>query len=231
MRLKEKGRRLWGEVHSVAPLRFGRYQKGFHKSPIDHYARYLWNLDLCREIYVAINVLEVVLRSRIHQEMTNEYGPNWYDDPTIMAPRQINAVNRLRTQRVVQPGMPPDKVIAHLMFGYWHSLFDSQYTTIVHNKISARVFKHRTGRLRRAQISGDLNDIRQLRNRVAHQECVCDNIPALERDYRKIRRLIQSMSYHHSELERHSCNLGKAIAKGEKKWQRSSRLRVRFMRL
>ncbi|MDQ1830087.1 hypothetical protein [Massilia scottii] len=64
----------------------------------------------------------------------------------------------------------PDKIVAELAFGFWRSLFNGVYTTVVWKDLRL-VFPRCPKALRKRQaVSSALNQMRDLRNRVFHHE-------------------------------------------------------------
>ena len=66
-----------------------------------------------------------------------------------------------------------DKIIAELTFGFWVALLNSQYERVLW-KYLRKAFPYMPKRMRqRKNLSAPCNALRQLRNRIFHQEAIC----------------------------------------------------------
>ena len=66
--------------------------------------------------------------------------------------------------------LPPDKIIAELPFGFWSSLFNVQFQTILWKDLRLIFPRCPKPQRQRHTVSSALNQIRELRNRVFHHE-------------------------------------------------------------
>ncbi|MCU1302809.1 MAG: hypothetical protein JWQ87_3093 [Candidatus Sulfotelmatobacter sp.] len=152
---------------AISKERLGRYvgaAKGDLKSAIELYEL---NLRLSQGLYGVLHGYEVTLRNSMHDQLTHYYGQaNWYDTAPLeqwhMA--QIDEAENKCKSGPVTPG----KIIAELSLAFWTGLAAQRYEKNVwvpclrkafHNKTANRVDMHRT-----------LQEIQDLRNRVAHHE-------------------------------------------------------------
>jgi hypothetical protein len=139
-------------------------------------ARYLLNMALCESLYGSLQMCEVGLRNAIHRELTKLYGrEDWYEcDSFNLTNWAQGEVTKAKAQ-ITKEGKPitPGRVIAEMSFGFWTSLFESHYeqqTLFLPAGIKG-VFPHLPKRQhRRKERKADLENIRQLRNRVFHHE-------------------------------------------------------------
>ncbi|MBD8586011.1 Abi family protein [Frigoribacterium sp. CFBP 8766] len=95
-------------------------------------ALYVWDRDLAAAVFADIAVIEVALRNAIHRELSNEYGPRWYDTGGLpLDDRETSTLRRTWDElpgHVKQhPGSPdvPGRLVARFMFGFWRNLFDA----------------------------------------------------------------------------------------------------------
>ncbi len=151
-------------------------QGGAAPDPCATLARYLLNMALCESLYSPLQIAEVALRNAIHQHLTHLFGrEDWYDDPsfqlTVWAADEVGKAKAkiTKTRKPVTAG----RVVAELQFGFWTSLFEAHYeqrTRFLPGGIKA-VFRHLPKSLHhRKDRKNDLENIRQLRNRVFHHE-------------------------------------------------------------
>ncbi len=141
-----------------------------HDNLLTHYA---WNIVLCESLYPCLQMLEVVLRNRLHNRISEHFGqPNWYEDPSILRPRDRAMIGKAK-DNLTKMGKPhdPGRVVAELSFGFWTSLMDRRYEQVLWPRLLADCFPHMPRTLRtRKNISKRFNAIRRLRNRVFHHE-------------------------------------------------------------
>lgn len=121
-----------------------------------------------------LNVLEIALRNAIHKALQSQYGrPDWWgawvNDPVFSyQSRQVAEANSKLARR--HEPQHPDKIVAELTFGFWSSLFNSQFQPVLWKNLRL-VFAHcPKSQRQRHTISAALNQIRDLRNRVFHHE-------------------------------------------------------------
>ena len=68
----------------------------------------------------------------------------------------------------------PGKVIAEQSFGFWTSLFDRHHYRLI-GGVVIQCFGNKPLHVNRSVLSHKLNDIRELRNRIHHNEPICFN--------------------------------------------------------
>jgi hypothetical protein len=148
----------------------------FRRSPeereADVIARYLWNIALSESLYPALHLVEVSLRNRINDAASQSWGPGWLRDTRVLLGPEIKKVNEAIAS-LARDGKSDEKgrIIAELPFGFWTSLFRRDYEQRLFNKVVKATFFHLDPSLRtRSVISGRLDSIRRLRNRVFHYE-------------------------------------------------------------
>ena len=138
---------------------------------------YIWNTDVSAAFYGPLQGLEVALRNAMHHRLAGRYGPAWYDNPA--AGLDVGALDRLESARSgLKQGNPPQLVPA-LSFGFWVSLLGpggridarhrANYEMTLWRPALRGVFAHRR-LLTRRQAHRPLDDLRLLRNRIAHHE-------------------------------------------------------------
>lgn len=135
---------------------------------------YSWNLQVSAAFYESLHYLEVGLRNamdlRLCQFVKDRGGrTRWYVDP--MVPLTRHTRRRIAEARAfaTRGGAPEvhGKVIAELMLGFWWSLLADEYNRRLWQPCLRDAFE---APVRRAHLHGALNDMRLLRNRIAHHE-------------------------------------------------------------
>ena len=177
---------------------------------------YLWNTALSAAFYGPLQGLEVILRNAIHHQLANRYGSVWYENLDVGLDR--GALGRIRQaiSELTRDGHTSDapRIVATLSFGFWVSLLGSggrlesgrkaNYEMTLWRPALRQVFAHRAT-LTRRQAHGPLNELRILRNRIAHHEPIfARNLTA---DHARILEVmgwvspgIRTWTAHHSQL-------------------------------
>ena len=166
---------------SLSPERLGTYliaARGDRQQALRLHVR---NTTLSAAFYGPLQGLEVALRNALHKRLVERYGPSWYDDPQAGLDR--GALERVRTARSELArgghGDSSSRMVATLSFGFWVSLLGpggrtesgrkANYEMTLWRPAVRAAFAHRAT-LTRRQVHRPLNDLRTLRNRIAHHE-------------------------------------------------------------
>lgn len=167
-----------------------------HPLNLDVAARYAHNLTVSMRLSPALHIFEVALRNNLHRAMAAEFGAlDWYNEPGLLralqqdqlatARRKLNAAGKTET---------PDRLVAELTLGFWVGLFSNAYEHPLwraHPHLLKAVFPFAPRHSRtRDHLSGVLNPLRDLRNRVAHWERVAHlpNLAQLRQDVDRVVR-------------------------------------------
>ena len=144
---------------------------------------YVWNTAMSAAFYGPLQVLEVVLRNALHEQLAGCYGAAWYDNPEAGLDTRGRARIAIAKTDVVRNGHGPHphRLVSALPFGFWVALLGegdfidpdghhrADFETTLWRPALRLAFRHRTG-LTRGQAYKPLNDLRRLRNRIAHHE-------------------------------------------------------------
>lgn len=140
-----------------------------------------WNLAACSALWGPISILEIAVRNAIHERLVERAGRgDWWADPHIQFCRnEQEAIDSAITtlQRRGTPEPSSDQVVAATSFGLWVGLTGAgvprdrllSYETTLWQPRLQHAFPHRGDR-RRKYIHACLDDVRVLRNRIAHHE-------------------------------------------------------------
>ena len=154
-----------------------------------------WNTAVSAAFYGPLQGLEITLRNAMRRELVERYGPAWYEEADAGLDR--GALDRVTGARVelarAGRGNEASRVVAALSFGFWVSLIGpggrlasgrkANYEMTLWRPALRRAFPHREA-LTRKQAHRPLNDLRTLRNRIAHHEPIFAR--DLAGDYRRI---------------------------------------------
>jgi hypothetical protein len=184
---------------ALSPARVGTYELATTVSPpLDGaLALYAWNAQVSAAMMAPLHVCEVVVRNAVADALVAVYGPNWPWEPVFATslpspPTGYNARSDLLRIRTTQP--TPGKVIPELKFVFWQTMFTSRFDVRIWNPHLLTVLPHldpaKTVKQLRGQIYNELDQLRKLRNRIAHHEPIFKR--SLGDDFKKIQELIAS---------------------------------------
>jgi hypothetical protein len=157
---------------------------------------YAWNATISGSLLSAIHICEVVVRNAVSDSLTRLYGPRWPfstafsrslpDPPVGYSPRRdISSVTRSHATT--------GKVIPELKFVFWQKMFTSRHDSRLWNPYIYSSFPNADPALGtravRTLIYNDLEQIRKLRNRIAHHEPIFAR--NLSDDYKKLTELVE----------------------------------------
>lgn len=135
---------------------------------------YLWNTETSAAFYSPLQGLEIALRNALHRELSSIYGAHWYDTPsTPLTPRAKDLIREAKSSIAHnKKQVIPPRVVAELSFGFWVSLLgpgpSGTYEMQLWRPILYKAFPHK--RLSRKEVHNPLDQLRLLRNRIAHHE-------------------------------------------------------------
>jgi len=149
--------------------------------PLESVQLYTWNSAMCSALWGPLAILEVVTRNAIHSALAAGAGQaNWWASPDIhLLPGERDKITEAHKKLADEGKAQPtaDDVVAATSMGLWAGLLtagwarDPQYD--YHYKLwlphVAGAFPHR-GQTGRRELWGWFNDLRKVRNRIAHHE-------------------------------------------------------------
>lgn len=183
--------------NALAAARVGTYEAATTSIPTLNgaLALYAWNAQVSAALMAPLHVCEVVIRNAVGDALTAVYGQDWPWSPvfatSLPQPAQgYSARGDLHKVRAVQP--TTGKVIPELKFVFWQTMFTSRFDDRIWDPHLRTVMPHldtsSTVPQLRALIYGELDQLRKLRNRIAHHEPIFRR--NLTDDFQKMRDLI-----------------------------------------
>ena len=153
---------------------------------------YRWNAEVSAAFMVPMHICEVVLRNAIAGTIQEVYGPNWYLPGTAFErslPKPKTGYSPSRDLSISRKGQPTaGKVIPELKFMFWVSMVTARHDARLWTPYIKKYFPSLPARSAprdgRRMLHGRLEEIRKLRNRIAHHEPIFDR--ALAQDYSRI---------------------------------------------
>lgn len=158
-------------------------------------ALYAWNAQVSAAMLAPLHMCEVVIRNAVSEALATVYGPQWpwshVFEASLPNPRVgFNARRELMRSRAHQ--LSTGKVIAELKMVFWQKMFTARFDTRIWNPHLRTVMPYldqiKTVQDLRRLIHTDLEQLRELRNRIAHHEPIFKR--TLVSDFTKIQELI-----------------------------------------
>lgn len=157
---------------SVSVTRLQRYTAVAGGDAAQALRLYMWNTALSEALYGPLQGLEITLRNKIHERLTVAFGAHWYDDSKLqLRHAQLQQISTAK-QTLGFQGKPvePSRVLAELNFGFWVGLFSPKYETHLWRPHLRSLFVNASSPFVRKDAHKALDEIRLLRNRIAHHE-------------------------------------------------------------
>ncbi|MEG2804144.1 hypothetical protein [Stenotrophomonas sp.] len=157
---------------------------------------YLWNARISAAFLIPLHIGEVVIRNAVADALTRIHGPRW---PWVQGfadslPSPTSGYNPRRElhRAAARCATSTAQVIPALSFVFWQKMFTQRFDVRVWSRCMDAVLpgadptapRHVT----RAHLHNDLEQIRRLRNRIAHHEPIFAR--ALDEDYAAIQRVV-----------------------------------------
>jgi len=142
---------------------------------------YDWNTRIGAAFFESLHYLEVGLRNALDDAATRHLGTSWLSPTSlILTPRSRKAVVSA-LGHAGGPGAPRGKLVAELPFGFWWSLLADEYNRRLWQPALQHAFERG---VRRRKLHAELDDLRRLRNRIAHHEPI--HARALDSDFARV---------------------------------------------
>jgi hypothetical protein len=130
------------------------------------------NGRLSEAFHTPLQCLEVCIRNHMNRYLDTAFGLNWFRND--VPPFEREAILKLnkamddveRTHRRLNQG----NVVAELNFGFWVTILGRQYEETLWRPHFSNIFLEGGRRLPRQKVHNRLDNLRKLRNRVAHYE-------------------------------------------------------------
>ncbi|MFJ2621228.1 hypothetical protein [Glutamicibacter sp. NPDC087344] len=95
-----------------------------NNDPPDARTLYVWDRDVSLALLAGIALLEVALRNALNEQLVSAYGANWLQRDIGLDERSRNDLSQA-WRRLSQGRKNLDRLVSHLMFGFWRDLLSS----------------------------------------------------------------------------------------------------------
>jgi hypothetical protein len=183
--------------HALTEARIGTYEAATAVVPplTGALALYAWNAQVSAALMAPLHICEVVVRNAAADAIAAVYGVNWPWRQVFITslPAPTKGYSARADLLRVRMGQPTTgKVIPELKFMFWQTLFTSRFDGRIWQPHLRAVMPHLDAAVAiphlRGMIYKELDQLRKLRNRIAHHEPIFTR--NLVDDLQRIRALI-----------------------------------------
>lgn len=192
------------EIHSISltlsTARFSTYLEAKQECSQAAFNLYQWNLQVSSAMLAPLHVFEVTLRNALSEALEEIHGERWpWSEGFLRSlpnpPRGYSQEKDLR--QTARNHDTTGKVIADLKFAFWDKILAKRFGAPIWKNKLRTVFpnapRELSGDNLRKEIQLYTNDIRKLRNRIAHHEPIFQR--QLDRDLRNMLTIISWRNY------------------------------------
>eukprot|EP01037_Dinobryon_pediforme_P005266 gene5266-5319_t len=150
-------------VASLSRARMSTYASLAGDDPAAALRLYERNMRMSEAFYTPLQCLEVCLRNKLHDRLSEVYGDRWFEDPRIgFAPGVLKSI-ALAAGTVCKAGkaLTPGAIVAELSFGFWVGILATTYDETLWRRSLARAFRPDGRGLKRQVVHGRMNMLRR----------------------------------------------------------------------
>ncbi|MCD8431821.1 hypothetical protein LNJ05_03515 [Tenacibaculum finnmarkense genomovar ulcerans] len=146
---------------------------------------YRINLKTAQAFYPVLNLFEIFFRNIVNHQMSLHFeNPNWiitekkgFMNDSSLGSKFFLKNSIIKAEKIIRRKkgtVTSGKVIAEQSFGFWTSLFDTHHYKLIGGTV-IHCFPNKPNYVNRNILNQKLNNIREFRNRVYHNEPICFN--------------------------------------------------------
>jgi hypothetical protein len=177
--------------------RFATYLRATDNNRTRALNLYHWNLQVSAAFFVPLHVLEVALRNAVVEAIEADHGGTWpWTEGFIRSlpnPRSPAYNPKRDLSKCADQQRTAGKVVAELKFVFWESMLTKRHQSRLWDGRFFQVFpdapRSVASSQNRNEMRSDIEEIRKLRNRIAHHEPIFPR--ALQDDFDRILRCVQ----------------------------------------
>lgn len=182
-----------GLEQALSLERFGTYLEWAEQNRDLALQLYALNTAVSESLYTPLQMLEVALRNRVHSVLSARIAPDWYRLREVVGQRSAEDVRVVEGKlRYGRESVTSSDTVAALSLGFWTSLFGRHQEELWQVHLHGIAMREDGKGVTRKAFSRPLNDVRQLRNRVAHHEPIIAR--DLQGEYERILQLTNWLS-------------------------------------
>jgi hypothetical protein len=155
---------------------------------------YNCNIEISESFYPLLSMLEVSLRNSVNRELKTKFGTeDWYshfpNTPGLVKLMKYitQAQNHITGRHEL---VTSSKVVAELTLGFWVQLFNSEFELILWKDLRRSFPYLEKANRKRHKVSAPLNNFRNFRNRIFHNEPICWNMTHLQNIHQELYTLM-----------------------------------------
>ena len=161
----------------LSPERVDGYRRAVRGGARTAIQLHAWNTEVSGAFYGPLQMVELALRNIVHQHLSATHGRQWLQSRQVLNRNELVRVDEARAHLTRKGRRPtPDRLVAELSFGFWVALFAKRYDALWHTDLHLGFTPTPTRRALRRE----LEELRNLRNRIAHHESI-HHLPLAER--------------------------------------------------
>lgn len=155
-------------IDILSPDRFSTYLGWAQGDTVLAERLYSYNIQLSADFYASLHMLEVALRNKVDEALTQAHGTGWMHSTAVLVEtyQQGCVAQAQSTLQRDRKAVTHSQMVAELNFGFWSSVFGPSSNHLW--GVLRPIFQ--TNGLKRAIVAQKLRDLRRLRNRIAHYE-------------------------------------------------------------
>ena len=155
---------------AIAPDRFAKYLLWAGGDVALARRLYSKNVEIAEAFHTPLHAMEITLRNRVDQVLQLPFSSHWFDDPQVVRSRYMQLRIAAARQKLASlgPRLTRGHIIAELNFGFWGGMFGSGQKHLWGRHLR-QIFPANIP-LQRTDIASRLDEIRAIRNRIAHHE-------------------------------------------------------------
>lgn len=182
---------------ALSPARIGTYELASASMPRINraLALYAWNAQVAGAMLAPMHICEVVIRNAVSDALAAQYGTQWPWSHGFeqSLPNPVRSYSLLKDLKEARHGAHSvGKVVPELTFMFWQSLFTQRFDQRIWDPYLRTVFPYtdpkKSVKSIRPRIYNDLEQLRRLRNRIAHHEPIFNR--NLSDDLKKVHDLV-----------------------------------------
>jgi hypothetical protein len=176
--------------------RYATYARQCGNNPLAALTLYHWNAQISAAFLFPLHILEICVRNAAANAIESRYNDRWpwarAFENSLPDPPWPDFSPRRELRRATRKHSTTGKVISDLKFAFWVSLYTSRHEGRLWNSYALREFPNfppgTQPQLARQSIHDVADNLRELRNRIAHHEPVFRR--DLVKDYADIHEVV-----------------------------------------